>query len=107
MKINNSKKDRILFVFEVVKHLKGMGAKETPSRIEGIREFNLATKTDNLAITVRSEEDHRHVYSVFARFNFTNRLTGRFNSKYNFHRCDVIGSVLADFDHYIKEGILI
>ena len=112
--MTNTKKNRILFVHEVIKTLKNSGAVETISRLDDAREFELATKTNRLTLTVRGEADHEHVYSVFATFekrpsrNCRIILTGTHNSKYNFHNWgEVIGEVISDFEEYVQDGILI
>ena len=78
----NKKADRIKFVNNVINFLIDNGANEIDS--PSGRVFVLEGK-NTIRFTIEPESEHKLCYSVFGRFEKHNELTGRFNTKCNFH----------------------
>lgn len=78
----NKKSDRVKFVNNVINFLLDNGAKEASS--PNGRVFVIEGK-NTVQFTIEPENEHKFCYSVFGRFEKHNELTGRFNTKHNFH----------------------
>ena len=95
MKINTKPK-RIKFVKDVKKHLLSIGA-ILKSENERCADYTLGTCTFH----IYEESDHKHCFTIFARFAECNELTGQYNSKHNFHGTDSENGAMVGCQHWI------
>lgn len=92
----NKKSTRIKFVKETIAQLLIMGAVELPKE-PSYRVFRIEGKKNSITFRIGIEDEHKILYSVFARFDNLNKLTGVHNFKHNFHSMD------SDCMWYLKE----
>lgn len=92
----NKKSDRIKFVKSVKEQLLNMGAEQLPDD-SVFMNFRIEGKNNSITFQLRSENDHKILYSIFARFDKFNKLTGYHNYKHNFH------SSYLDCSDYLSE----
>lgn len=77
----NNKANRVKFVNDVKAYLLKQGATVTHEDYTNTEVFTLG----NCTLRLRAEEDHKNIYTIFARFTECNSLSGSMNPKYNFH----------------------
>ena len=80
----NKKADRIKFVNSTKEQLLGMGAKQLPNN-SIFMVFRIEGKNNSITFQLENEEHHKECYSLFAKFDKMNALTGYCNHKHNFH----------------------
>lgn len=81
--MQNKKVDRIKFVTEVKELLLQKGFKENT---KNAYEYIFIGSKNEVYLNLYEQKDHEIMYSIFSRFKDCTTLSGRINSKYNFHK---------------------
>ena len=80
----NKKADRIKFVENTKSQLFSMGA--TQLKNDSIfMVFRIEGENNSITFKLEPENEHKIVYSLFAKFDKLNKLTGIYNHKHNYH----------------------
>lgn len=89
----NKKADRIKFIKLVNSKIteSGLNVLKNKARFGNGTMYTISKEGKQVEITLREESDHKQVFSVFSRFNYSNKLTSYTNTKYNYHSFDFGG----------------
>ena len=98
----NKKFNRTKFVKETIAKLLNMGAVELPKEYS-YRVFRIEGKKNSITFRLEPENEHKICYSLFAKFDKLNKLTGHCNHKHNFHDIDPdCMYYLAEIEKYLN-----
>ena len=98
----STKKDRLFFVKEVKDICTEQGLK--PKACDwGVEQY----ENDKLTVTIRPEEDHKYLYSVFVQFKIPCSKGNPFSGKHNFHSIERVKIAVADFEDHLIDVLCI
>jgi hypothetical protein len=102
MKTNHKKSDRIKFNKGVKAVIEGMGGKQSEGKFNGDADiFTINTKKSVLTIHLNSEEEHKVVYSVYAKYADL--------KKHNFHviqrKGESVDTVIDLFKDFLDDAV--
>ena len=97
----NKKADRIKFVENTKTQLFSMGATQLENEFDFMI-FRIEGKNNSITFSLKPENDHTIIYSLFARFDNLNKLTGINNTKHNYHsRVSHCLAYLSEIETYL------
>lgn len=95
------------FIADVREYLLGQNAVQVEG-YEGMEKFQIVTEKNKLYISLEVDAtDHKHLYSVFMRFETPcEGMQNPISGKHNFHETGDIGWVLETFEKHLEKAIV-
>ena len=111
----HTKKDREYFVNEVNEILKAKASfVEDVKDYEGnhwYKSFKVDCRGTTLQIKLFPAKEHKHVFSVYTKFDKPTKIGNRFTGKHNFHEtyqpdiCHTLDDVVDSFEDFLNDAI--
>lgn len=80
----NTKPQRLAFLKETRELIEDYGGISIESKYDWREEFLFKGKNGTFTMILPSENDQKLYFTIYGRFDFFNKLTGKCNTKYNF-----------------------